>query len=261
MALHGSSVRQHGARRHIAHDVRSELGVEKAAGDQPASDHKPTTDPNDELHSGRTRCEDAENSGGGGHAKVSAPGRLVHGHGKVASQAMGPRQEGPSGSQDDSTRSVGSGGNPGRHPGARDIAQIPGITTLDCGHGIDGRASGSLLHHTGFGKGFRGTPPPEPPEAVRQYGPEAAEEPLASGEAPQTRPRQTSGWTPASSALCLKLRNAGNTCYINTLVHIISWLLERTASPGDLLRPGATCLACRSGTRHLLSTIFSHGLS
>ena len=77
-----------------------------------------------------------------------------------------------------------------------------------------------------------GTPPSEPLEAVRQHGPETAEKSLASGEAEatQTRPRQTSGWTPTTSALYLKLRNVGNTCYINTLVHIISWLLERTAS-------------------------------
>ena len=227
-------VRQHGAGRHTSHNVRRELGVEKTAGDQPASDHKPAADPHDELHSGRAGCEDAENSGGGGHAKVGAPGGLVHGSGHMALQALGPSQEGPSGGQDDSACPVRSGdhseGDPGRHPGAGDIAQIPGIAAPDCGYGTDGRAPGSLLHNTGFGESPWGTPPSEPLEAVRQHGPEAAEESLASGEATQTRPRQTSGWTPTTSALYLKLRNVGNTCYINTLVQIISWLLERTAS-------------------------------
>ena len=83
-------VRQHGAGRHTSHDVRRELGVEKTAGDQPAPDHKPAADPHDELHSGRAGCEDAENSGGGGHAKVGAPAgarKRAHGFTSTGTQS------------------------------------------------------------------------------------------------------------------------------------------------------------------------------
>ena len=183
-------VRQHGARRNTSHDVRSELGVEKAAGDQPASDHKP-------LPTLMMSCILEE---------LVARMRKT-----VAEEAMQR-----SALQAGWCTEAGTWLYKHWGPVKKDLVEAK-TTPL------------ALSDLETIVKEIQTRPPPEPPEAVRQHGPEA-EEPLASGEATQTRPRQTPGWTSASSALCLKLRNAGNTCYINTLVHIISWLLERTAS-------------------------------
>ena len=227
-------VRQHGARRNPANHVRGERGVEEADGKQPTLDQKPAPHVDDELHPGGTGGPDAEDSGRGDHAEGSASGRMVHGSRGLGLQAMGSDQERAGGHQGSSVdpNSLGDHrqGNPDRHSGAGQLAQIPSIAAPERGHGNDGGASRSLLHDPGLSTGVGGAALWGPQKALRQHGAKAAAKPTSTRKATPTGGGQVSGRTATTSALHLMLRNVDNTCYINSLVHIISWMLECTGT-------------------------------
>ena len=165
--------------------------------------------------------------------KHGDPGGLDDRSGPVEVQGLGPSQEGLGADR----RCAAEHAGPGQHPesyecrpsGARSSSQIPSIAAYESGHGDNRRAQRSLLHHPGGTERRQGgTTSSMPDQAWRQHGPQTAAQPLATRASPETRPGETCFRPAPATVMHLVLRNSGNLCYMNTLVHAILWLMANS---------------------------------
>ena len=81
----------------------------------------------------------------------------------------------------------------------------------------------------------------QPQHAMRQHGFEATEKPDQTRTRTQSTQRrgQACGRDAVWIATSLKLLNSGNTCYTNSFVHAVAWMLETTGGQVSDMGRGA----------------------
>ena len=227
------SVHQHRTWRHPSHALQHQCRMEEAAGDQSAGHNSTSADDHAGVYPHGTAGQGPQNGDRGNHEDGSHDTRLDDERRSMGLQSVGRQQEGLAGLQSGahdhgSTRGPDPDSVAG-YQGARDASQVPGLTAADHRHGDHARAQGGLLHTSSVLKrGHGGQTVLQFAKALRQHGDEIATQPDETGTQASARSIQTRGEPPTKHALTLQLRNAGNTCYINAIVHLITWLLDRT---------------------------------
>ena len=79
----------------------------------------------------------------------------------------------------------------------------------------------------------------ESKQTVRQHGAEASEKQTASGKKSAQRRGKAGGADAIWVATGLRLHNSGNTCYVNSFVRTVTWLLETTGLQVSTMGRGA----------------------
>ena len=145
-------VREHGAGGSSPHDVRHQLGVEKAAGRKSPADHTAFACAHDGVHTDGTPGSPQESCGGPRGTRGSNPGGMVYGTGRVALQNLGPDPGGACGgnprAHDDHHHGKPYHRGAGGHQGAGSAAQVSCLADASGGCGNDGGEQGGLLHDT-----------------------------------------------------------------------------------------------------------------
>ena len=221
---------RNGTRRHPSNDVWNQFGVEKAQGPERQAFDAAVACPDVRVHvPGASGTHQPHHQGRAGQEHGDT-NRVDHGNRGLDVQALGSGATSPSGLQKNPTGHPRLGapdqGATDLPPGARCLTQISGIPAGQGGNGNHPGPSGGLLHVASLHqKSKGGVSTSGPCSTLRQHGPSAASKPSSSGTVSSTWAGATFDRPPSSTALHLVLRNAGNCCYTNALVHVVVWLM------------------------------------
>ena len=244
-----SLVRQQGGGRDPAGYVRDQCGVETSEGNHFGEGDPTVVLHHDGMHTEGARCQNP--TGGPGReppesCQVSNVDQFRKG---LAVQEMGSSEQGPDQHGQDATDHDGATADCRDTPsGCQDSGrpeEVSSVAAVDAGSSKPGHGPGGLLQYTG-GSAGRSWPAnaSQPRQAVRQHGAEASEKPHAAGTQSAQRHGKSGGSDAIWVATRLKLLNSGNTCYINSFVHAVSWMLETTG--GQVSRMGRGANAWRT---------------
>ena len=192
--------------------------------------------------------------GASGQGSASEPGRafaeggeggLVDQRGgSMAVQAMGssnkvPGDDGESSPYNQCLAS-NTGGTAARCQDDGRTSQVSCVAASDPGTGKSGHGPGGLLQYSSCSARRGGAEDvSEFQQAMRQDGVETSEKQTAPGKKPAQRPGKNGGRAPIWVAAGLRLQNSGNTCYVNSFVHTVTWLLEMTGLQVSAMGRGA----------------------